>query len=440
VVVVLNLPFWVIGQSMLLERPMLTYESVLIAWLLSRRPGLALVLGLAATAIDGVVSLSRIYMFATPGTLLNAARFGDAIDWRYQIDVRVLAMAALFAAATWAAWRLARQACFSRRVGLMVLCSLLALDLGNGSFSVGLFKQPLVDLNLAGTPTLQFIGALNGARQADSLPLAAIKSGESAQDMVDWSAWMHGHPDGRVLLVVVESMGLPLNPAVRQWMLGRLDSPPIRQRFDVRQSSVRFRGSTTAAELRLLCRLEADYRSVDKVDGTLCLPSRMQAGGWRTAGYHGFTGGMFDRTMWWPRLGLQESYFAEALLATDDARCGRAFRGACDVAVMDRAIRFLEKPRSFAYVLTLNTHLPISPVPIPEDLRQICGERAAGADCELVAAHGALLDALSQRLQRVPAGTLVLIVGDHAPPFSLLSERQSFDPNHVPALLLSPRE
>ena len=61
------------------------------------------------------------------------------------------------------------------------------------------------------------------------------------------------------------------------------------------------------------------------------------------------------------------------------------------------------------------------------------------AVCEMVAAHGALLSHLATQLSQLKPRPLVVIAGDHAPPYSLRAEREQFDQQSVPAYVLEPK-
>lgn len=244
-----------------------------------------------------------------------------------------------------------------------------------------------------------------------------------------------------LLLIVVESMGLPRDPALRRQLLASWERPEIARLYAMQSGSTPYFGSTTTGEIRELCGTWGDYP--DFMDGRhSCLPARLAERGYRTTAIHSFAGDFFDRLDWYPNVGFQRHLFRDELLAQGAAGCPGVFPGACDRDVPPIIARQLKQDgKQFVYWLTVNTHLP---VPVHEALRT---QDCARYDARLAEAHPmscrmfSLWDEISGRLATLLSDpdlppTDILIVGDHAPPFFDGKERGLYDPEHVPWIML----
>lgn len=433
-----NAPFWWLGHSRFLSRAVTDLDSLVALAVMAVRPLLGGALLVLAWLLDAVVSQSLAYHFQSPLEFIQSIRFATVIGWSGFIDLQLLAVLLPFAGALGLLLVLVGRC---RPVAPLLLISAMALavvDVLNGSSLLSSGDEWRAEVNVAGSPAAT-IGrlALQGVAPA---PLRRLPEASTARAMTDLPRWASEHSDGAILVVVVESMGAPLEPALQSWLDGRLHSP----RHSVVATRLPFQGSTTSGELRSLCALTGYYGRLGAAEGEGCLPAQLARLGWSTLGLHGFSERMFDRRSWWPRLGLQQMAFVDDSLLAEAGRCGSAFVGACDADVLAAAGRWLrEGGRRFAYVLTLNTHLPLPPVPaaVPPELQSVCDAHAVDGDaCHLVAALGAVLDAIAQQVAASPRPLLAVVVGDHAPPFNRHEARAAFSPRQVPAYLMQPVE
>ncbi len=252
-------------------------------------------------------------------------------------------------------------------------------------------------------------------------------------------------PNGRhVMVVIVEAMGHFADPAQQKLLQDAIASGGITDRYDISEGMSTFIGSTTAAEMREFCATRDSY--IDRLAKPQldCVPFRMGAFGYQTSGYHGFSGGMFERSKWWPNIGFGEAHFGDDLYQPGEQLCGSVFIGLCDpdlVARVAARIKAATKPQ-FTYVLTVNTHIPVlvdqgykhldcktHDGPVPE--REVC----------------IMTDAWIELLQTIakewadPAmpPTEILIVGDHAPPLWYRKARDLFTPGEVTWFRLTPK-
>lgn len=437
-VVLVNLPFWVLSRVIFIDRPLVAYESVVVCALLAWRTPVGLAALLLLWAADAVVALSRIYLFTSIDALLDSLSFVHEMRVADFVDAARLLLALLFCGSAVLVWRLLVRRPLGFLAPTLAILFLLGLDALNGSMGRPQAMGRLNAANLVGSPSFALAVAVNTARTPN--PLVDIPIHETVQGLVDVPQWAAQHPEHGMLLLVIESFGWHNDPAIQAWMNARLLKQLTPGSFDARAVRMPFRGSTTAGELRALCRKGNDYRWLDGHNAAGCLPRLLAAQGWTTVGMHGFSGNMFERWRWWPTVGIARAEFAEDLLAPDSPRCGLVFRGVCDKDLLDRALAVAAKPRTLAYALTLNTHLPIAATPVPSPLRALCDRARTGpAVCELLAAQALLLDQLTVGLNSLTDKPLVIVVGDHAPPFSRRIDREQFSSAFVPAMLLQPR-
>jgi phosphoglycerol transferase MdoB-like AlkP superfamily enzyme len=161
--------------------------------------------------------------------------------------------------------------------------------------------------------------------------------------------------------------------------------------------------------------------------------------GYQTFGLHGFSGMMFDRERWWQMVGLQQATFAENT-KVGAPYCGGAFRGICDGYMLEQALQMLREPNRFVYLLTLNTHLPLTIVNLPSELKALCREQQVSESvCQLTGQLGAFLAQTRAGLEKLQQAPLVVVVGDHSPPFLVQDDRRQFMATRVPRFILVPR-
>ncbi len=438
--VVANAVYWWLGRSYFIDRPLFVLDLLAALLLWRVRPWLGATALVLAWAVDGVVSRSLAWHFVSPVEFLRSARHAGQLSWEHMVSASWLWIGLLFVAAlALIGWLMhAPQRWRWREVALVAL-PLVVADGLNGTSMLMRMDLRRVPLNVTGSPIANLIAIL--AAPPSRAALRALPPDERPLDSLGLQRWVRDHPDGRIVVVLVESLGLAANASLRDWVDQQLVGPQLERTFDVRRLDTPFRGSTTAAELRVMCGLRGPYAAMSDEQGRDCVPHAMVASGWTTAAFHGFSGHMFDRTSWWPMLGFQRRTFAEDLPA-DLPRCGSAFRGVCDGDVAGRAALAAQRARSFTYLLTLNSHLPLaaSATRSPEVAAMCAREGLPGPVCELADAYGVALGAVRDRLlARLPHPAMVVVMGDHAPPFQSLESRDAFDETRVPAWVMTSR-
>lgn len=249
-----------------------------------------------------------------------------------------------------------------------------------------------------------------------------------------------------IILVMVEALGQPVDPALRRALFGRWAQADITARYTVRQGITPYYGSTTSGELRELCGRWDDYASVSAADDPRCLPARMRSRGYETSAVHSFTGALFDRELWYPHIGFDRQIFRDTLMRAGARPCVSVFPGVCDrdvPAILARKLKGATRPQ-FLYWLTVNSHLP---VPAAAALgTEDCLERRPdfairnGSICRLATVIAEVNDALAKVLVAPDFPDAdILVVGDHMPPFFDHGSRAQFEPGQVPWILLTRR-
>lgn len=429
-----QLPFWVARTGFSLDRPLFNLDMVLATLIacIFRKTGLVLL------AVACVVDVARIaslnYHFVSPIEFAATAQFADMVVLRQVLSWKLMLVLLGLAMCLAGVARLARRPLAPPVFAAMLVMQLL--DTVNGSaqlFGLGADRFR-VELNIAGSPTWNIWRAEQNAVVLSRMPMSRYTQPRAFETITGWHAQ---HPQGSVLLILVESMGKPVSPEIDAWLGRRLETTAVSARWALRREVDEFHGPTTSGELRVLCGLRGSYTGLTPVDEQACLPSRWKAAGMEAYGLHGFHLRMFDRQRWWPRIGLTPWVFDPV----HQFGCNGAFPGVCDDSVLDAAMELANRPGRFVYVLTLDTHLPLpSGRRIPDDLAALCARaRTDDVACQMVSQLGTVLDAVATRLASLSHAPLVVVVGDHSPPFAVSESRQAFDGGRVPVYTLLPK-
>lgn len=260
----------------------------------------------------------------------------------------------------------------------------------------------------------------------------ALKPGPAGVSAV-WNAQLGSKNQDRLLLLVVESWGVPRNEEIERALLAPLRQIPVAA-FETGHK--KFGGFTIDGELRELCHLKPLRFNLHDVETGFenCLPNLLHAVGYKTAAMHGATSMMYDRRHWYPRAGFDEMTFFEDRVWP--RRC-YSFPGACDLDMLPVLDKFFSQPgKRFMYWLTLNTHAPY-------DLRDLradhfdCAAYEIGEDtetCRLLKLQADFFAGLAQQLRSEAMKDVeVIIVGDHAPKMASFEEKtENFATDSVP--------
>lgn len=436
-----QLPFWILQTRVELQRPLINLDLIVAVLILRWNRSVGLVALCLAWLVEIDQDVSASYRFVGAVDLVDAVRFMDLVKLHVILSWQLALALCVFACCAYLLHRLVRRSAPS--AGALVLLGMLAFaaDGANGSNrSLGLARDRfLIDANIAGSPSVVTIRMLRTALAAGSEPMGRMPEPVAFQHALAW----HGtHPQSTILLVLVESMGLPQSSALREWLYEQLDTLEVERRWTVQRVAESFHGSTVYGELRVLCGLKGHYSRLTAGDEAKCLPQSFLRSGGQALGLHGFNMRMFDRAQWWRDMGLAPHDFTDESQVPGSMHCNDAFPGFCDRVVLRQATALAEAPSRLVYVVTLDTHLPLptNDMPMRPDLAALCArEHATHNACEMISRLSMTLQELRADLVRMAQPPLVVISGDHAPPFLNAETRQEFDPTHVLGFVLEPR-
>jgi hypothetical protein len=139
------------------------------------------------------------------------------------------------------------------------------------------------------------------------------------------------------------------------------------------------------------------------------LPVFMQRHGFHTVALHGNDGGFFNRRVNFQRMGFDEIWFKEDFKGRDVKRNSWGVRDAELFKLSSREIRQAAQPQ-FHFIITLDSHAPFDL--IEEQEKQIFPGASAWRENYFNSAR-VLDDLLRNYVQSLPAGTLVILYGDH---------------------------
>jgi phosphoglycerol transferase MdoB-like AlkP superfamily enzyme len=379
------------------------------------------VLAALLMALDGWSAVNQVY-FADPLMIFEIAGFAGQWPWRLLLPLG-MGLLALGGLLVWrAAGRLRPRPTIAGLLGLILLLGLA--DVFGARTGAG---------NLASSATATLarpaINQWQNERKGIVRTPRPFQGASMASVLSDPGNWRP-----RMLSVSIESWGEPIDPADAR-LLRQALTAPLKGRYRVVEVRLQpYRGSTLEGEVRELCALELDgipRRPADMKWFRDCLPVRLAAAGWDTSGWHGNAGSFYRRSTIYPALGFGEQQFFETMAPRTARLCRFLFVGICDRDALALAVDWLgARPRGFAHVMSLDTHLPLPPT------KGSCpsGRRAY---CDYLDGVRNSLQATADALATAPQGPDILFVyGDHAPPFLDADERGLFRPGVVPFVQL----
>jgi hypothetical protein len=233
-----------------------------------------------------------------------------------------------------------------------------------------------------------------------------------------WDALRQGRGlNGKLLLIVAESWGVPNDMAAQEGVLQKLKDRNDHFEF-FKQGNFQFLGLTVQGELRELCRLDTtslDLREV-KTGFQHCLPNQLRKLGYKTHGTHNATNLMYGRDSWYKLAGFQETRFKENL---DISEYCVPFEGICDWDILPVIRQQLAgNEKVFSYWMTLTSHFHYAASDI-HDQRFQCADYSIpeGEACRNLRHQAQFFDNLAKIIDTPEMhGVEIVVVGDHVPP------------------------
>jgi hypothetical protein len=458
-----NLPLLLAARPIsLLVRGYIDLDYLLIGLLSLFVPRfVTFILLILAVALDFIYATCITYLFA-PAEFLHVMRYGGLLSTT-RISLILIALVGALLTCLVTVLCTSRRATGRHRTIALVTATVLLIGLADvASVRHILHLDEGRGARLARTPTVSLIySQYIYDRYERGLRVGGMYAMPSAASLAlnhlpDYPA--HDRPGAttgsqdlqpNLVLVLVESWGVALDPALRAAIVEPLADPALQARYQVLDGTMPFAGPTTSGEKRELCR---SYMGMDFDQGTQaqlnrCVPLQMHRDGYRTLAVHGFSGDFYNRKVWYPKLGFDDNWFHDRLQAAGLPDCVGPFTGTCDDAASAWIAERLRQPGNaplFLYWVTLNSHLPVPERPALKSPRS-CDVSSVTRSDTAICSWYQLVSVVTQSMRNLalaPLGrpTIFVIVGDHSPPFNKDSERAQFSDKEVPYVILLPKE
>jgi hypothetical protein len=405
--------------------PLVSIELVLLAPFLHRRVvvGLMLVSLLTASArvVQGLFGFDQLFI-SIPLLAHNITAF----PLRYVIQLAVLLLAYLAGIAL--VLRLLPLRLWRLRPWMLAVGAVVLLG--------GKMAEDSVKQNLVGT---QF-GYLSGQFKFAGMfgKGYTVPGGVPVDHPVINAATGAIASHQNLWLIVVESMGRPADPSIRHSLLAPLlDNADLLRRYDISDGNMASVGSTIHGELRALCNGRLTNGLFDNKHPD-CLPARMAAVGYATQAVHANVAGVYGRNVWYRNIGFQQFSASDtepALAGAGSERWGTRLDG--DTIAWLRRTGFPPGELRFEYLMTISTHLPADLLP-QAAVTPGCLASATVHACEHLANLHLVLSQIAQAAVTLD-NTIVVLVGDHPPPFVSPGSRAAFSATEVPWVRLTPK-
>lgn len=247
--------------------------------------------------------------------------------------------------------------------------------------------------------------------------------------------YLYNDSSAHQILIILESWGLLKDTSLRNQQIRSILE--LKEKgYSVQFDTSNFFGGTSQAEARELLNKEGEaYYSIIQ-NGQLdieCLPSHKNKTGYYTTALQSFSGFHSSGNQFRTILGFKAikdySNFKNSKKINENYN--NHYNAVNDEAVFDFGFKLITAhPKTFTYILTINTHLPFESKLTSKSNFPSIETKGQYKRLEEQFEHLAYL------LKEFPEAMLV-IVGDHPPPFLLQSERDLYDENLVPALIVS---
>jgi len=444
--------FGLIGFFMFLPRSVVYYEYalVLVCLFFFKRPVYSYIAFLFIFLLDLLNLFSSSYLFSV-GEFLSNLKYASLFSVSITHLLAFFVFLAYCAVVVFALKRFSPIIKADKSSFLFIVFLFYALifsiDLYNGSSKIvetdKIFR--FTKKNVSSFLLKDYYYFINQNLYNDkSIPTVLAKSEESATQLK-----LVDDDSNKQLLVIMESWGLSNDARFQSIFQKIISSHAIQRKFKPYWGQTRFRGSTTAAEMRELVNAKGSYKYFFNLKSSeSTFPSvfdKKKATGYETFGFHSFTGKMFARGKWWYNIGLDHVFFRDDIMAANIVNNnqldgGTPFPSIKDEQMFDFMVQQTkDSKRKFVYLLTVNTHLPFT-----ENIGDLPGEIYRNIVAMPVSAEA------KNQMKKVAIELLyfinavkpedwddILFVGDHIPPYLRDTDRKYFNSAFVPYLFLT---
>ncbi|WP_394239977.1 sulfatase-like hydrolase/transferase [Halopseudomonas laoshanensis] len=409
------------------------YAFALILLTFGRRWIGAIILGLLLV-VDVLAITAQIFPFPRLGDLIYLLKFSFFASWFHLLLLIVVAVLMVIKLLTF----LVLSKSSTQKAALIAFNSLLAVHIlfiymnDGGESSRTTYRK--ADSQIVSSQSINVI-RMRSHRFLDLFENEQPKLEARAAGATEpwFLAISDNQAQRRLLLIVIESWGDPVNEEIQKYLLSPLEKIPTTL-FEV--GNIKASGLTLDGELRELCMLRTGSFNLKKIQHGFesCLGNKLKLLGYTTGAMHGATGMMYDRSHWYPRAGFEETIFFENKLWP--RRCF-SFPGACDLDMLEEVESFFDAPDPrFFYWLTLNSHARYDVRDIEKTLFN-CDAFDIPTDsesCRNLLLHAQFFNGLAHTLrQEKMQGVEVILVSDHTPVLMSAEEkRQNFVESSLP--------
>ena len=320
---------------------------------------------------------------------------------------------------------------------------ILLLDITNGTNMINTNKKlNFYKLNFAGLISDKLIKNIINRNDIYNLPVintlqnTSVTFNEFALDSI-----------GNQMLIIVESFGYIKDSNLRKKMQEGINLLAQKKKLHIKWGISTFAGSTTNAELRELLNCVGNYQYFNNPNHQNDIQSIFQIKNnqdYNTNAIHSYKGDMFERNIWWKNIGVENTYFLEDYLKKNKFftifNNETPFTSIYDEAMFD----FIQtecknKKKSFTYILTENSHLPYIG---SQNNSIIATSSYFKYNKNWSVQSNEQLKRIINYIEHVilhndtSKYNKILIIGDHMPPFLDMKDRDNYDNNFIPYLLL----
>jgi hypothetical protein len=249
--------------------------------------------------------------------------------------------------------------------------------------------------------------------------------------------------DQKIISIVVESMGYPLNSKVRKYFEKKLY-----EGTDGRFSGfykTPFSGVTINGEIRELCSQNMIGSVVQNVpQSAYCLPRVLNAEGYYTVAYHNNSGRFYDRFLWYKDIGFMHFLDGDAIKSSGGYTPSHVYAGVDDETVASHIVKDLkDKNKFFAHWITMDAHAPYANAEKLSNLN--CGEFDVNdLECNYLKLIDSTVASIVLLSTQLPSAKII-VSGDHDPHFievarprDIESASSHYDKYHVISFTISP--
>lgn len=335
-------------------------------------------------------------------------------------------------------------------------CTVLFLslmDIINGSNFLNQ-KAAIFKRNFTGSIAVACYRNYNYQTSSNEVPVKFYVSRDSTVTFKYFSA---NNESSKQLVIILESWGF-----LEDFNYGEMTNylqKSLTPNYIITFNTTSFTGSTTYGEMRELLNSYGSYRyfigNKSDIKGKISSIFNIKSyNKYNTIACHSYSGAMFYRKKWWRNIGIENSYFSEDIMFENRSKSilntETSFNSVNDEVSYDFiSKKSLGKNKVFAYLLTVNTHLPFRYEynnGTFYDFKSINGKTSN----DLFLNYSKNISQQQKRIFQQIAYFVskinldhwdeVLIVGDHPPPFPDIVDRKMFSQKVVPYLFVKKKK